>query len=60
MVGIRRVLDGRRYPDGSFSDLCVDEGGSSVLIRGRVVGDLLEADVTKATCEHHWSPKKEH
>ena len=25
-----------------------------MLIQGRVVGDVLEADVTNGPCEHHW------
>ena len=41
-------------PDGSFSQIYTDIGGASVLIQGRVVGDILEADVTNGPCEHHW------
>jgi hypothetical protein len=50
------------HPDGSFTDIYAGEAGSSVLIRGRIVGDLLEADVTNYdnTCEHHWPLTKEH
>jgi hypothetical protein len=39
------------------------EGGDAVNIRGRVVGDVIEADVTDngadPPCEHHWHLKKE-
>jgi hypothetical protein len=49
--------------DGSFSDVYTDQGGDTVNIRGRVSGDVIEADVTNyATnlpCEHHWHLKKE-
>jgi hypothetical protein len=46
-------------PDGSFSQIS-NSGGNIVEIRGRIVGDSIEADVTGLTCEHHWHLKKEH
>jgi hypothetical protein len=53
------------YPrqDGSFGEIYQGEGGTTVNIRGRVIGDVIEADVTNydsdPPCEHHWSLKKE-
>jgi hypothetical protein len=46
-------------PDGSFRETYVDIGGAYVDIRGRIVDDLLDADVTNGSCEHHWHLKKE-
>jgi hypothetical protein len=31
-----------------------------VRIRGRVIGDVIEADVTNPPCEHHWRVTREH
>ena len=42
------------HQDGSFSETYADTGGASVLIRGRIVGGVLDADVTNGPCEHHW------
>jgi hypothetical protein len=42
------------HPDRSFGEIYTDIGGASVLIRGRIVGDVLEADVSDGPCEHHW------
>jgi hypothetical protein len=42
------------HQDGSFSQIYTGTGGAAVLIQGRVVGDVLEADVTNGPCEHHW------
>jgi hypothetical protein len=42
------------HQDGSFRQIYTDIGGASVLIQGRIVGDVLEADVTDGPCEHHW------
>jgi hypothetical protein len=53
------------YPgqDGSFGEIYQGEGGDTVNIRSRVIGNDIEADVTDyATdppCEHHWHLKKE-
>src|SRR5262249_54792617 len=46
------------HPDGSFSQMHVDIGGDVVDIRGRIVGDTLDADVANAPCEHHWHLQK--
>ena len=49
------------YPrqDGSYSDIYVDPGGATVNIRGRLIGEVIEADVTHPPCEYHWHLKKE-
>jgi hypothetical protein len=49
------------YPgrDGSFGETYVDEGGDTVKIHGRVIGNVIEADVTNPPCEHHWHLTKE-
>jgi hypothetical protein len=53
------------YPrkDGSFGEIYQGEGGTTVNINGRVIGDVIEADVTNYAsdppCEHHWNLKKE-
>jgi hypothetical protein len=44
--------------DGSFSQISTFRN-SSVTIRGRIIGDVIDADVTSGTCEHHWHLKKE-
>jgi hypothetical protein len=46
-------------PDGSFGEISAGTGGSVVLIRGHMVGDVIEADVTNGPCEHHWHLKKQ-
>ena len=50
----------RPSQDGSFGEIY--EGGHTVNIHGRVIGDVIEADVTDyATdppCAHHWRLKK--
>jgi hypothetical protein len=48
------VMGFEPHPDGSFRDISADAGGGSVLIQGRIVGNVLEADVTNGPCEHHW------
>jgi hypothetical protein len=45
--------------DGSFSQLYEDIGGAHVIIRGRIVGDVLDADVTQDPCAYHWHLKKQ-
>ena len=45
-------FDPRR--DGSFGLISTAIGGASVFIEGRLVGGVLEADVTDGPCEHHW------
>jgi hypothetical protein len=49
------------YPrqDGSFGSTYTDQGGDVVRIRGRIVGDVIDADVTNPPCEHHWHLKKQ-
>jgi hypothetical protein len=49
------------YPsqDGSFGGISSGEGGDAVQIHGRVVGDVIEADVTNRSCKHHWHLKKQ-
>jgi hypothetical protein len=42
------------HPDGSFRDISTDIEGGSVMIEGRIVGNVLDADVVNAPCEHHW------
>jgi hypothetical protein len=44
------------YPsqDGSFSQTYIDERDDQVLIKGRITGDVMEADVSNPPCEHHW------
>jgi len=48
------------YPgqDGSFGETYTGEGGTTVHYSGRVIGDVIDADVTNPTCEHHWHLKK--
>ena len=43
--------------DGSFDQIS-NRGGTAVRIRGRITGDVIEADVNNRSCEHHWSLKK--
>jgi hypothetical protein len=42
------------HPDGSFSLISTGASGAGVLIQGRIVGSVLDADVTNGPCEHHW------
>jgi hypothetical protein len=44
------------HPDGSFRDVSV--GVDVVLLHGRGVGNVLDADVTDGPCEHHWHLSK--
>ena len=46
--------------DGSFRQSHVHKGGAFVNIKGRVIGDLIEADVINPPCEHHWQLRKVH
>ena len=39
-------------PNGSFSQ--ISAGGGQASIKGRIVGDAIEADVADSVCEHHW------
>jgi len=49
------------YPrqDGSFGSTYIDREGEVVRIRGRIVGDVIDADVDNPPCEHHWHLKKQ-
>jgi hypothetical protein len=49
------------YPrqDGSFGSTYTDEGGAVVSIRGRIAGDVIDADVHNPPCEHHWHLNKQ-
>jgi hypothetical protein len=42
------------HPDGSFSLISTGASGAGVLIEGRIVGSMLDADVSNGPCEHHW------
>jgi hypothetical protein len=44
--------------DGSFDQIYGGQGGTAVRIKGRITGDVIEADVNNRPCEHHWSLKK--
>jgi hypothetical protein len=42
-------------PDGSFSQLSSGGiRGPAVMIKGRIVGDVLDADVSNEPCAFHW------
>jgi hypothetical protein len=45
-------------PDGTFGQISVGVEGSAVLIRGRITGDIIDADVTSGSCDH-WHLAKE-
>ena len=53
------VIDFDPHQDGSFHEIYTDEGGATVDIVGRIVGDVLEAEATNPPCEQHWYLKKE-
>jgi hypothetical protein len=42
------------HEDGSFGLISAAIGGTAALIQGRIVGGVLDADVTDGPCEHHW------
>src|SRR5215471_12676436 len=44
--------------DGSFGQTYTDAGGAAVHYHGRIVGDVMDVDVTNPPCEHHWHLKK--
>jgi hypothetical protein len=50
-------------PDGSFGQTHTGEGGGAVHYHGRIIGDVMDADVTNyatdPVCEYHWHLKKE-
>ena len=42
-------------PDGSFTGTFQDMAGEgTVLLRGRIVGSIIDADVMNQGCEYHW------
>ena len=45
-------------PDGSFGQTHMDEGGSVVHYHGRIIGDVMDANVENPPCEYHWHLKK--
>jgi len=45
-------------PDGSFGQTHVDAGGSVVRYHGRIIGDVMDANVENPPCEYHWHLKK--
>jgi len=42
------------HQDGSFGLVSAVITGNAVQIRGRIVGGVLDADVTNGPCQHHW------
>jgi hypothetical protein len=46
-------------PDGSFNQIHTDVDGTTVHVVGRIIGDIIEADVDNPPCEHHWHLKKQ-
>jgi hypothetical protein len=45
--------------DGSFDQVHTDIDGTTVHVVGRIIGDIIEADVNNPPCEHHWHLKKQ-
>jgi hypothetical protein len=51
-------------PDGSFGEIYINAGGGGATVEyyGRIVGDVIEADVinhlTAPPCEYRWNLKK--
>ena len=45
--------------DGSFDQIHTDVDGDTVHVVGRIIGDVIEADVNNPPCEYHWRLKKE-
>ena len=46
-------------PDGSFGQTYTDAGGAVVHYHGRIVGDVIDVDVTNPPCEYHWRLKRQ-
>ena len=44
--------------DGSFGETHTDEGGAAVHYHGRIMGDVMDANVENPPCEYHWHLKK--
>jgi hypothetical protein len=53
------VMGFEPHPDGSFGGISTGGRGGAVLIQGRIVGNVLDADVTDGPCEHHWHLTKQ-
>jgi hypothetical protein len=45
-------------PDGSFGQTHMDKGGGVVHYRGRIIGDVMDANVVNPPCEYQWHLKK--
>jgi len=41
-------------PDGSFRMTATSAAGGKALIKGRIAGDVIDADVTIGPCQYHW------
>ena len=46
------------HPDGTFNVQHMEMGGRTVGIRGRIIGNAIDADVINAPCEYHWHVEK--
>ena len=46
-------------PDVSFGETHTDEGGAVVHYHGRIMGDVMDANVENPPCEYHWHLKKQ-
>ena len=44
--------------DGAFGQIDTGIGGSTVSIQGRIVGGVIDADVSNGACEYHWHLKR--
>ena len=52
------VLELESNPDGSFERTYISAGGHYVVIHGRIMGNVIEADVENEPCSHHWRVRK--
>ena len=52
------VIGFEPHPDGSFRETSTGIEGTTVLIEGHIVGDVIDADVTTSACQHHWHLKR--
>lgn len=46
--------------DGSFEQLSTTGSDAAVSIRGHIGGGVLDADVNRDQCAHHWHAEKQH
>jgi len=44
--------------DGSFGQTHTEAGGDVVHYHGRIIGDVMDADVETFDCEYHWHLKR--